>query len=62
VIASCWCPTGPIRIPATSRSFEEQFLALDARLVQSLGWYTGDLDDLIAAGVAQLPGMGPGSH
>ncbi len=72
-------------------SFEEQFLALDARLdeiqvelltsssrgaqtevliirrrladaVQSLGWYTGDLHDLIAAGVAQLPGMGPGAQ
>ena len=72
-------------------SFEEQFLALDARLdeiqvelltnssrgsqaellairrrladaVQSLGWYTGDLDDLIAAGVAQLPGLGPGGQ
>jgi Mg2+ and Co2+ transporter CorA len=71
-------------------SFEEQFLALDARLdeiqvelltnssrgsqaevlairrrladaVQSLGWYTGDLDDVIAAGVAQLPGLGPGA-
>ncbi len=68
-------------------SFEEQFLALDARLdeiqvelltsssrgaqaevlairrrladaVQALGWYTGDLDDLNTAGVAQLPGMG----
>ena len=72
-------------------SFEEQFLALDARLdeiqvelltnssrgsqaevlairrrladaVQSLGWYTGDLDDVIAAGVAQLPGLGPGAQ
>ena len=72
-------------------SFEEQFLALDARLdeiqvelltsssrgaqaevlairrrladaVQSLGWYTGDLDDLISAGVGQLPGMGPGAQ
>ncbi len=72
-------------------SFEEQFLALDARLdeiqvelltsssrgaqaevlairrrladaVQSLGWYTGDLDDLIAAGIAQLPGMGPAAQ
>ena len=72
-------------------SFEEQFLALDARLdeiqvellttssrstpaeilairrrladaVQSLGWYTGDLDDVIAAGVAQLPVLGPGAQ
>ena len=72
-------------------SFEEQFLALDARLdeiqvelltnssrgsqaevlairrrladaVQSLGWYTGDLDDVIAADVAQLPVLGPGAQ
>ncbi len=72
-------------------SFEEQFLALDARLdeiqvelltsssrgsqaellairrrladaVQSLAWYTGDLDDLIAAGVAQMPGLAPGGQ
>jgi Mg2+ and Co2+ transporter CorA len=72
-------------------SFEEQFLALDARLdeiqvdlltsssrgaqaevlairrrladaVQSLGWYTGDLEDLSAAGVAQLPGMSPAAQ
>jgi len=72
-------------------SFQDQFLALDARLdeiqvelltdssrgspaeilairrrlaaaVQSLGWYTGDLDDLIAAGVAQLPALGPGAQ
>jgi magnesium transporter len=33
-----------------------------ADAVQSLGWYTGDLDDLNAAGVAQLPGMGPGAQ
>jgi magnesium transporter len=74
-----------------ARSFEEQFLALDARLdeiqvelltesspgsqaevlairrgladaVQSLGWYIGDLDDVIAAGVAQLPVLGPGAQ
>jgi Mg2+ and Co2+ transporter CorA len=74
-----------------ARSFEEQFLALDARLdeiqvelltdtsrgsqaevlairhrladaVQSLSWYTGDLDDLIAAGVAELPGLGAGAQ
>jgi Mg2+ and Co2+ transporter CorA len=72
-------------------SFEEQFVALDARLdeiqvelltnscrgsqaevlairrrladaVQSLGWYIGDLDDLIAAGTAQLPDRGPGAQ
>ena len=72
-------------------SFEEQFLALDARLdeiqvqlltnssrgsqaevlairrrladaVQSLGWYIGDLDDLIAAGTGQLPGLGSGAQ
>jgi len=72
-------------------SFQDQFLALDARLdeiqvelltdssrgspaeilairrrlaaaVQSLGWYTGDLDDLIAAGVAELPALGPGAQ
>ena len=76
---------------ALAVSFEEQFLALDARLdeiqvelltnssrgsqaevlailrrladaVQSLGWYTGDLDDVTAAGVAQLPGLGPGAQ
>ena len=75
----------------SSRSFEEHFQALDARLdeiqvelltntsrgsqaevlairrrlaeaVQSLGWYTGDLDDLTAAGVAQLPGLAPGAQ
>jgi magnesium transporter len=74
-----------------ARSFEEQFLAMDARLdeiqvelltnasrgsraevlairrrlaeaVQSLGWYAGDLDDVMAAGVAQLPGLGPGAQ
>lgn len=33
-----------------------------ASAVQSLGWYTGDLEDLNAAGVAQLPGMGPGAQ
>ncbi len=72
-------------------SFEEQFLALDARLDeiqlelltsssrgaqaevlairrrladagQALGWYTGDLDDLNTAGVAQLPGMSPAAQ
>ena len=72
-------------------SFEQQFLALDARLdeiqvelltsssrgaqaevvairrrlaeaVQSLGWYIGDLDDLNAAGVAELPGMSPAAQ
>ena len=72
-------------------SFQEQFLALDARLdeiqvelltdsspgsqaellailrrladaVRLLGWYTGELDDLSAAGIAQLPGLGPGAQ
>ena len=78
-------------LDALAVSFEEQFLALDARLneiqvelltsvsrgtqaevlairrrladaVQSLSWYTGDLDDLNAGGVAQLPGLGPGAQ
>jgi magnesium transporter len=78
-------------LDALAVSFEEQFLALDARLdeiqvelltnssrgsqadllairrrladaVHSLGWYTGDLDDVTAAGVAQLPGLGPGAQ
>ena len=78
-------------LDALAVSFEEQFLALDARLdeiqvelltnssrgsqaevlairrrladaVQSLGWYTGDLDDVTAAGVAQLPCLGPGAQ
>lgn len=78
-------------LDALAVSFEERFLALDARLdeiqvdlltnssrgsqaevlaiqhrladaVHSLGWYTGDLDDVTAAGVAQLPCLGPGAQ
>ena len=33
-----------------------------ADAVQALGWYAGDLDDLIAADVTQLPGLGPGAQ
>jgi Mg2+ and Co2+ transporter CorA len=44
---------------------QAEVLAIRRRLahfVQSLGWYAGDLDDLNAAGVGQLPGMGPGAQ
>ena len=49
----------------SSRDSQNEVLAIRRRLadaVQSLGWYTGDLDDLIAAGVAELPGLGPGAQ
>ena len=49
----------------SSRGFQAEVLAIRRRLaeaVQSLGWYTGDLDDLIAAGVAQPPGLGPSAQ
>jgi Mg2+ and Co2+ transporter CorA len=49
----------------TSRGSQAEVLAIRHRLadaVQSLSWYTGDLDDLIAAGVAELPGLGAGAQ
>jgi Mg2+ and Co2+ transporter CorA len=52
-------------LTTSSRGSQTEVLAIRRRLadaVQSLGWYTGDLDDLIAAGVAQLPGLGPGAQ
>ena len=30
--------------------------------VQAMGWYTGDLEDVNAAGIDQLPGMDPGAQ
>jgi magnesium transporter len=45
----------------THNDARAELLAIQRRLadaVQSLGWYTGDLEELIAAGVDQLPGMG----
>jgi Mg2+ and Co2+ transporter CorA len=49
----------------SSRASQAEVLAIRRRLadaVQSLGWYIGDLDDLIAAGTGQLPGLGPGAQ
>jgi magnesium transporter len=48
-------------LTSTRNNARAELLAIQRRLaaaVQSLGWYTGDLDELIAAGVDQLPGMG----
>jgi magnesium transporter len=45
----------------TRNNARAELLAIQRRLaaaVQALGWYTGDLDELIAAGLDQLPGMG----
>ena len=33
-----------------------------AGAAQSLRWYAGDLDELNAGGIGQLPGMGPGAQ
>ena len=30
--------------------------------VQAMGWYTGDLEDVSAVGIGQLPGMGPSAQ
>ena len=48
-------------LTSASRGAQAEVLAIRRRLahaVQSLGWYTGDLDDVNVAGVAELPGMG----
>ena len=48
-----------------SRGSQAEVLAIRRRLadaVHSLGWYTGDLDDVTAAGIAQLPCLGPGAQ
>jgi hypothetical protein len=47
-------------LTSSSRGAKAEVLAIRRRLadaVQALGWYTGDLDDLNAEGVAQLPSM-----
>jgi magnesium transporter len=52
-------------LTSISRGARAEVLAIRRRLadaVQSLGWYTGDLDDVNVAGVAGLPGMGPGAQ
>jgi len=52
-------------LTSVSRGARAEVLAIRRRLadaVQSLGWYTGDLDDVNVAGVAELPGMGPGAQ
>lgn len=52
-------------LTSSPRGTQAEVLAIRHRLadaVQSLGWYTGDLEDLNAAGVAELPGMGAGAQ
>ena len=47
-------------LTSVPRHAQAEVLAIRRRLahaVQSLGWYTGDLDDLNIAGVAELPGL-----
>jgi len=49
-------------LTSVSAGAQAEVLAIRRRLanvVQSLGWYAGDLADLNAAGVGQLPGLGP---
>lgn len=52
-------------LTSVSRDAQAEVLAIRRRLAdafQSLSWYAGDLDDLNAGGVGQLPGMGPGAQ
>ena len=52
-------------LTSSSPGSQAEVLAIRRRLAdaaQSLGWYTGDLDDLIAAGTAQLPALGPNAQ
>jgi magnesium transporter len=52
-------------LTSVSRGARAELLSIRHRLadaVQSLGWYTGDLDDVNVAGVTELPGMGPGAQ
>ena len=52
-------------LTSVSRDAQAEVLAIRRRLadaVQSLSWYAGDLDDLNAGGIGQLPGMGPGAQ
>jgi len=52
-------------LTSVSRDAQAEVLAIRRRLagaVQSLGWYTGDLDDVNVAGVAALPGMSPAAQ
>jgi magnesium transporter len=52
-------------LTSAPRGAQAEVLTIRRRLadaVQSLGWYAGDLDDLNAGGVGQLPGMGPGAQ
>jgi hypothetical protein len=50
---------------SSPRGVQAEFLAIQRRLAdafKNLGWYTGDLDDMNAAGIAQPPGMGSGAQ
>ena len=52
-------------LTSVSHGAQAEVLAIRRRLadvVQSLSWYAGDLDDLDAGGVGQLPGMGRGAQ
>ena len=52
-------------LTSVSQGAQAEVLAIRRRLadaVQSLSWYAGDLDDLDAGGIGQLPGMGPGAQ
>ena len=52
-------------LTSVSQGAQAEVLAIRRRLadaVQSLSWYAGDLDDLDAGGVGQLPGMGRGAQ
>ena len=52
-------------LTSAPRAAQAEVLTIRRRLadaVQSLGWYAGDLDDLNAGGIGQLPGMGPGAQ
>jgi Mg2+ and Co2+ transporter CorA len=54
-----------VELRPASLATQAEVLAIRRRLadaVHSLGWYAGDLDDLNAGGVGQLPGMGPGAQ
>lgn len=52
-------------LTSVSRGAQAETLDIRRRLagiVQSFGWYAGDLDDLNAGGIGQLPGMSPSAQ